>query len=131
MPALPAIETKDPGRTYKLGGKKEPRRELVAPQDVKLRIECGELFGLLGPNGAGKTTLIKIQTTPLSPTSGWARVSGADVHAEPGSARPKINVDSEVVKTPNFPPEIFFLQGAWICLRGGEVAFRAIASKLG
>ena len=90
-----AIETKDLGRIYKLrGSKKETRKELVALQDVNLTVERGELFGLLGPNGAGKTTLIKILTTLLSPTSGWARVAGADVNAEPESVRPRINMVS-------------------------------------
>jgi ABC-2 type transport system ATP-binding protein len=90
-----AIETQNLGRVYKLrGSKKEKRKELVALQDVNLTVNRGELFGLLGPNGAGKTTLIKILTTLLSPTSGWARVAGADVHAEPESVRPRINMVS-------------------------------------
>ncbi|GJQ35487.1 MAG: ABC transporter ATP-binding protein [Anaerolineales bacterium] len=95
MSSLPAIETKDLGRIYKLrGNKKEPRKELVALQDVTLTVKRGELFGLLGPNGAGKTTLIKVLTTLLSPTSGWARVAGADVSADPDAVRPKINMVS-------------------------------------
>ena len=95
MSSTLAIETKDLGRIYKLrGSKKEMRKELVALQSVNLTVERGELFGLLGPNGAGKTTLIKILTTLLSPTSGWARVAGADVHAAPESVRPRINMVS-------------------------------------
>ncbi len=95
MSSLLAIETKDLGRIYKLrGNKKEPRKELVALQDVNLTVERGELFGLLGPNGAGKTTLIKVLTTLLSPTSGWARVAGADVSTDPDAVRPKINMVS-------------------------------------
>lgn len=95
MPTSLAIETKDLGRIYKLrGSKKETRKELVALQDVNLTVERGELFGLLGPNGAGKTTLIKVLTTLLSPTSGWARVAGADVNAEPDAVRPRINMVS-------------------------------------
>lgn len=95
MSASLAIETKDLGRIYKLrGNKKEARKELVALEGVNLTVKRGELFGLLGPNGAGKTTLIKVLTTLLSPTSGWARVAGADVSAQPDLVRPKINMVS-------------------------------------
>jgi ABC-2 type transport system ATP-binding protein len=92
-----AIEVENLGRVYKIrGSKKEKqiRKELVALNDVSLTVEPGELFGLLGPNGAGKTTLIKILTTLLSPTSGWARVAGLDVVAEPARVRPLINMVS-------------------------------------
>ena len=92
-----AIETKDLGRIYKIrGSKKEKqiRKELVALEDVNLTVERGELFGLLGPNGAGKTTLIKILTTLLAPTSGWARVAAHDVIQSPQLVRPRINMVS-------------------------------------
>jgi ABC-2 type transport system ATP-binding protein len=92
-----AIETEDLGRIYKIrGNKKEKkvRKELVALQDVNLQVKQGELFGLLGPNGAGKTTLIKVLTTLLAPSSGWARVSGFDVIKEPEKIRPLINMVS-------------------------------------
>jgi ABC-2 type transport system ATP-binding protein len=92
-----AIQTEALGRIYKIrGGKrnKEIRKELVALKDVTLQVEQGELFGLLGPNGAGKTTLIKILTTLLGPSSGWARVLGIDVAKEPRRVRPLINMVS-------------------------------------
>lgn len=92
-----AIETKDLSRIYKIhGNKKEKkvRKELVALENVNLTVERGELFGLLGPNGAGKTTLIKILTTLLAPTSGWARVATHDVTQTPHLVRPRINMVS-------------------------------------
>jgi ABC-2 type transport system ATP-binding protein len=90
-----AIQTERVGRIYKIrGSRKTEPRQLVALDDVSLRAERGELFGLLGPNGAGKTTLIKILTTLLAPTSGWARVAGFDVEKEPEKVRPRINMVS-------------------------------------
>ena len=92
-----AIETKDLGRIYKIHGnkkEKQVRKELIALEDVNLTVERGELFGLLGPNGAGKTTLIKILTTLLAPTSGWARVAAHDVVQQPNLVRPRINMVS-------------------------------------
>ena len=92
-----AIETKDLGRIYKIRGnkkEKQARKELVALENVRLTVERGELFGLLGPNGAGKTTLIKILTTLLAPTSGWARVAAHDVIQHPNLVRPLINMVS-------------------------------------
>src|SRR5688572_10267879 len=92
-----AIETQDLGRVYKIRGNKresQVRKELVALEKVNLTVERGELFGLLGPNGAGKTTLIKILTTLLAPTSGWARVASHDVIKAPHLVRPRINMVS-------------------------------------
>jgi ABC-2 type transport system ATP-binding protein len=90
-----AIETSNLGRTYKLRGpKKGEQKQLVALEGVGLQVREGELFGLLGPNGAGKTTLIKILTTLLAPSTGWAKVSGVDVSVDPESVRRRINMVS-------------------------------------
>jgi len=90
-----AIQTEHLSRIYKIrGGRRSDPKQLIALQDVNLEVRRGELFGLLGPNGAGKTTLIKILTTLLAPSSGWARVGGLDVVKEPHKVRPLINMVS-------------------------------------
>jgi len=90
-----AIETERLGRIYKpRKTNKDESKTRVALSDVTLTVPRGELFGLLGPNGAGKTTLIKILTTLLAPSSGWACVEGFDVHREPQFVRPCINMVS-------------------------------------
>jgi ABC-2 type transport system ATP-binding protein len=89
-----AVETENVGRTYRTRQRGAAAGTLVALGAVNLQVARGELFGLLGPNGAGKTTLIKILTTLLAPTSGWARVAGYDVAREPRSVRPRINLVS-------------------------------------
>lgn len=64
----------------------------IALDSVTLDVPRASIFGLLGPNGGGKTTLFKILTTLLTPTSGTARVGGADVVAERERVRQKIGV---------------------------------------
>jgi ABC-2 type transport system ATP-binding protein len=58
-----------------------------ALDSVTFSVEEGEVFGLLGPNGAGKTTAIKIVTTLIKPTSGYASVFGTDVLKSPQTVR--------------------------------------------
>lgn len=59
----------------------------VAVNQLNLRIAPGEIFALLGPNGAGKTTTINCFLGFLQPDSGEARVNGANVAADPVTAR--------------------------------------------
>ncbi len=66
--------------------------ERVALHQVTLQVERGSIFALLGPNGGGKTTLFKILTTLLTPTSGTARVAGADVATERDRVRTRIGI---------------------------------------
>jgi len=93
-----AVETEHLGRVYRVKARRRPIRvpagTRVALTDVTLRVPRGELFGLLGPNGAGKTTLIKILTTLLAPSTGWARVAGFDAHRETHQVRPRISMVS-------------------------------------
>ncbi len=67
-------------------------QEILAVDHVNLAIRQGELFGLLGPNGAGKTTTIRMLCTLLEPTSGTARVLGADVVAQAEQVRSCLGV---------------------------------------
>ena len=50
--------------------------DVLAVDQLDLRIETGECFGLLGPNGAGKTTTIEILEGLLAPDAGEVEVLG-------------------------------------------------------
>ncbi len=52
--------------------------DFIALDDLSLRLERGQILGLIGPNGAGKTTTIKILVGQARPTSGSARIAGAN-----------------------------------------------------
>lgn len=53
--------------------------DLVAVEDLNLKIRDGEVFGFLGPNGAGKTTTIRMLCAMIAPTKGTAYIDGMDV----------------------------------------------------
>jgi len=61
--------------------------DVVAIDDLNLRIERGEMFGLLGPNGAGKTTTIRVLNTLVPVQQGQVRVFGMDVMRQPMDVR--------------------------------------------
>jgi ABC-2 type transport system ATP-binding protein len=53
---------------------------VVGVEDLSLDVGQGDIYGFLGANGAGKTTTIRLLLDLLRPTSGSARVLGADCH---------------------------------------------------
>ena len=63
-----------------------------AVRGVDLDVAEGEIYAFLGPNGAGKTTTVRMLTTLLRPTGGFARVAGHDVVSEAGEVRKSIGV---------------------------------------
>jgi ABC-2 type transport system ATP-binding protein len=78
-----AIETQ--GLTRLFDGK-------PAVWDLALAVPAGAFYGFLGPNGAGKSTTIRMLTGLLAPTSGRARVLGADLHRDGLAVKARIGV---------------------------------------
>src|SRR5437762_14235385 len=66
-----------------------------AVKGITFMVNEGEFFGFLGPNGAGKSTTIKILTTLLQKTSGFASVAGLNVDSDAAKIRKIIGVRSE------------------------------------
>ncbi len=56
--------------------------EFTALDSLTMHVESGQILGFIGPNGAGKTTTIRILVGLLKPTSGTARIAGADCLTE-------------------------------------------------
>jgi ABC-2 type transport system ATP-binding protein len=84
--AAPAISTEHLTRRF---------GDLVAVQDVNLRVAPGQFFGFLGPNGAGKSTTIKMLTGLLTPTSGRMQILGVDLTQDSVAVKRQIGVVPE------------------------------------
>ena len=66
--------------------------DVVAVDDLELRVEEGEIFGFLGPNGAGKSTTIDILLDFIRPTAGTVTVLGHDAQREGEAVRQQTGV---------------------------------------
>ncbi|TYP58529.1 ABC transporter ATP-binding protein [Thermosediminibacter litoriperuensis] len=54
-------------------------RNLIAVNNISLKIEPGEIYGFLGLNGAGKTTTIRMLLGMIKPTQGTVLLFGKDI----------------------------------------------------
>ena len=62
-------------------------KDVVAVDDISLRIEEGEFFSLLGPSGCGKTTTLRMIGGFEDPTAGRVYLGEQDVTALPAYKR--------------------------------------------
>jgi ABC-2 type transport system ATP-binding protein len=67
-----------------------------AVEGVSLHVQPGEVLALLGQNGAGKTTTVRMLTSVLSPTRGWAKIAGYDTMKNPAQVRASVGVLTEM-----------------------------------
>ena len=77
----PAIEVRNLTKSY---------GPVKAVDDIDFRVEPGELVGFLGLNGAGKTTTMRILTTFMPASSGYAFIAGYDVMYQSMEVRQKL-----------------------------------------
>jgi ABC-2 type transport system ATP-binding protein len=69
--------------------------DFLAVDGVTINVQPGQVLALLGQNGAGKTTTVRMLTSVLAPTRGWARLAGYDVVREPEKVRASVGVLTE------------------------------------
>ena len=61
--------------------------ELVAVDQISMRVDHGQTLGLIGPNGAGKTTLLRMICSLARPDHGDIHVEGQSVRSKPRAVR--------------------------------------------
>ncbi|MFO7584505.1 MAG: ATP-binding cassette domain-containing protein, partial [Anaerolineales bacterium] len=70
--------------------------DFKAVEGINIHVAPGQVLALLGKNGAGKTTTVRMLTSILAPTRGWARISGYDVVEQPTQVRASVGVLTEM-----------------------------------
>ena len=55
---------------------------LIAVNNMTLKLGQGDIFGFIGPNGSGKTTTMRMIATLLNPDHGEAYVCGESIYTE-------------------------------------------------
>jgi ABC-2 type transport system ATP-binding protein len=61
--------------------------DLIAVNNLDLKLEEGDVFGFIGPNGSGKTTTMRMIATLLNPDYGEAYVCGKSIYTHPEEIR--------------------------------------------
>jgi ABC-2 type transport system ATP-binding protein len=61
--------------------------QLIAVNEINLRLVEGDVFGFIGPNGSGKTTTMRMIATLLQPDYGEAYVCGQSIYTKPEEIR--------------------------------------------
>ena len=90
--------------------------EILAVDNLSLKVSRGRIFGLLGPNGSGKTTTMGMLLGLVKPTAGSFRLFGSDT-----PHRESLRRLGAIVETPAFYP---YLSG-----RDNLAYFQGIAGK--
>ena len=75
--------------------------QVLAVDDLSLRIEAGEVLGFLGPNGSGKSTTIGMVLGLIAPTSGAIRIAGRALAGSPSIVCQHVG---SIIETPAFYP---------------------------
>lgn len=76
--------------------------DLLAVDDLDLRIPAGGVVGFVGPNGSGKSTTIRMLLGLLSPTAGTGEVLGSPI-SHPARYANRVGA---LIESPSFVPSL-------------------------
>jgi len=68
---------------------------LIALNNVNIKVNRGSVFGFLGPNGAGKTTMVRVLNGILKPSAGAVRLFGEDISTDGELIRKRCGVQTD------------------------------------
>jgi ABC-2 type transport system ATP-binding protein len=77
--------------------------DVVAVEQLSLRVEPGEIYGFLGINGAGKSTTIRMLLGMVRPSAGWVDLFGTRLRRGAGLAWGRVGY---LVEAPTAYPEL-------------------------
>lgn len=101
------IETKNLTKKYK---------NLIAVNNLNLKIKKNELFSLLGTNGAGKTTTLKMLSTLIPETSGEILINNLNLSQSKDKIKNIINIspqDTAIAKNLTVKENLYFFAGVY------------------
>ncbi len=61
--------------------------DLIAANEISIKLDQGDVFGFIGPNGSGKTTTMRMIATLLNPDYGECYVCGQSIYTNPEEIR--------------------------------------------
>ena len=74
---------------------------IIAVDNLDVKVKKGSIFGLVGPDGAGKTTTMRMLCSLITPDSGSAHIGGLDI----------ISDSEKIKKDIGYMPQKFSLYG--------------------
>lgn len=86
------------------GLRKTYANQVIALDNIDLKVKNGDFFALLGPNGAGKSTLIGIITSLINKSSGKVYIKGYDIDTHFSQAKSQIGLVPQEFNFNNFEP---------------------------
>ncbi|HYT81194.1 MAG TPA: ATP-binding cassette domain-containing protein, partial [Actinomycetota bacterium] len=100
--------------------------QILAVDNLTLRVRRGEVYGFVGPNGAGKTTTLRMLLGLVRPSSGTASVLGR----HPGSKEALVRVGA-MIEGAAFYPFLSGRENLRVMARHSGVPFERIDHALG
>jgi ABC-2 type transport system ATP-binding protein len=106
---------------------KRYRDDVLAVDQVDLRVARGEIYAFLGLNGAGKSTTIRMLLGMIRPTAGYVELLGEEVHAGASALWQRVG---HLVESATAYPELTVRENLEVARRLSGVGDRAVVGQM-